>query len=117
MRFIRPPRSKLGAAKQGAVAMREDIYWVGAFKVKPEQFDDFRQAVAPLVAATKQEPGALAYEYNVSEDRSTIHILEHYRDSNAVVSHVQQTSAKFADRVYCSCRRRQFCRLWHSPTG
>jgi hypothetical protein len=40
--------------------MREDIYWVGAFKVKPEQFDDFRQVVAPLVAATKQEPGALA---------------------------------------------------------
>jgi hypothetical protein len=34
--------------------MREDIYWVGAFKVKPEQFDDFRQVVAPLVAATKQ---------------------------------------------------------------
>ena len=78
--------------------MREDIYWVGAFKVKPEQFDDFRQVVAPLVAATKQEPGALAYECNVSEDRSTIHILEHYRDSNAVVSRVQQTFAKFADR-------------------
>ncbi len=34
--------------------MREDIYWVGAFKVKPEEFDDFRQVVAPLVAATKQ---------------------------------------------------------------
>jgi quinol monooxygenase YgiN len=75
--------------------MRE---WVGAFKVKPKQFDDFRQVVAPLVAATKQEPGALAYEYNVSEDRSTIHILEDYRDSNAVVSHVQQTFAKYADR-------------------
>jgi quinol monooxygenase YgiN len=78
--------------------MRDDIYWICVFKVKPEQFDDFKQIVAPLVAATKQEPGALAYEYSVSDDRTTIHILEHYRNSDAVVSHVQQTFAKFAER-------------------
>lgn len=78
--------------------MRDDIYWVCVFKIKPEQFDEFKQVVAPLVAATKQEPGALAYEYNVSDDRTTIHILEHYRNSDAVVSHVQQTFAKFAER-------------------
>ncbi len=77
--------------------MREDIYWVGAFKVKPEEFDDFRQVVAPLVAATKQGRER-ARVCNVSEGRSTIHILEHYRVSNAFVSHVQQTFAKFADR-------------------
>jgi quinol monooxygenase YgiN len=78
--------------------MRQDIYWVCVFKVKPEQFGEFKQVVAPLVAATKQEPGALAYEYYVSDDRTTIHILEHYRDSGAVVSHVQHTFAKFAER-------------------
>jgi quinol monooxygenase YgiN len=78
--------------------MREDIYWACVFKVKSEQFDEFKQVVAPLVAATKQEPGALAYEYNVSDDRTTIHILEHYRDSDAVVSHVQHTFSKFAER-------------------
>jgi quinol monooxygenase YgiN len=54
--------------------------------------------VAPLVAATKEEPGALAYEYNVSDDESTIHIFERYRDSNAVVAHVEQTFAQFAER-------------------
>jgi quinol monooxygenase YgiN len=77
--------------------MREDIYWVCVFKVKPSDFAAFKQVVSPLVAATKQEPGALAYEYNVSDDQSTIHIKEHYRDSSAVVAHVQQTFAKFAD--------------------
>ena len=78
--------------------MRKDIYWVCVFKVKPEHFDEFKQVVAPLVAATKQEPGALAYEYNVSDDRTTVHILEHYRDSDAVVSHVTQTFSTFAER-------------------
>ena len=78
--------------------MRQDIYWVGVFNVKPEQFDEFKQVVAPLVAATRQEPGALAYEYYVSDDRTTIHILEYYRDSEAVVSHVQHTFAQFAER-------------------
>jgi quinol monooxygenase YgiN len=76
-----------GAAKQGGTKCGDDIYWVCVFKVKPEQFDDFKKLVAPLV-----------YEYNVSDDRTTIHILEHYRNSDAVVSHVQQTFAKFAER-------------------
>jgi quinol monooxygenase YgiN len=84
--------------KRRRITVREDIYWVCTFKVKPEQFDEFRQLVAPLVAATKQEEGALAYEYNVSDDRTTVHILEHYRDSDAVVLHVESTFAKFADR-------------------
>jgi quinol monooxygenase YgiN len=84
--------------KTGRNEMREDIYWVCVFKIRPEQFDEFKQVVAPLVAETKEEPGALAYEYNVSDDRTTIHILEHYRNSDAVASHVQKTFAKFAER-------------------
>jgi quinol monooxygenase YgiN len=78
--------------------MRKDIYWVCVFKVKPEQFDEFKQVIAPLVAATKQEPGAFAYEYSVSDDRTTVHILGHYRDSDAVVSYVTQTFSTFAER-------------------
>ena len=82
--------------------MRQDIYWVCVFKVKPEQFDQFKQVVAPLVAATRQEPGALAYEYYASDDRTTIHILEHYRDSEAVVSHVQHI-CEVRGTIYYTC--------------
>jgi quinol monooxygenase YgiN len=87
LRKSHPPRSKKPAQQDEEKLMRKDIYWVCVFKV-----------VAPLVAATKQEPGALAYEYNVSDDRTTVHILEHYRDSDAVVSHVTQTFSTFAER-------------------
>jgi quinol monooxygenase YgiN len=98
LRKSHPPRSKKPAQQDEEKLMRKDIYWVCVFKVKPEHFDEFKQIVAPLVAATKQEPGALAYEYNVSDDRTTVHILEHYRDSDAVVSHVTQTFSTFAER-------------------
>jgi quinol monooxygenase YgiN len=78
--------------------VRKDIYWTCVFTVNPSQFVDFKQVVAPLVVATNQEPGALAYEYSVSDDHSTIYILEHYSDSSAVIAHVQQTFAKFAEQ-------------------
>jgi quinol monooxygenase YgiN len=78
--------------------MREEISWVCSVTVKPGLLAEFKQVVAPLVAATKEEPGALAYEYHVGDDQSTVHIFERYRDSNAVVAHVEQTFARFAER-------------------
>ena len=78
--------------------MPEQIYWVLTVTVKPGQFTEFKQVVASLVAAAKKEPGTLAYEYSVGDDQSTVHIFERYRDSDAVVAHVQQTFAPFAER-------------------
>ena len=78
--------------------MRDEIYWVVTVTVKPGRFAEFKQVVAPLVDATKEEPGALAYEYSVGGDQGTVHIFERYRDSNAVVAHVEQTFARFAER-------------------
>jgi quinol monooxygenase YgiN len=69
----------------------EELYWIVTLQVKPDQLADFKKVVAPLVAATQQEPGTLEYEYNVGADQSTIDIFERYRDSNAAVAHVTQT--------------------------
>jgi len=78
--------------------MREEISWLVTVIVKPGQLAAFKQVVALLVAATKEEPGTLAYEYNVSDDESTVHVFERYRNSTAVVAHVEQTFAQFAER-------------------
>jgi quinol monooxygenase YgiN len=76
----------------------KDIYWLCVFRVAPRQLDDFKAVVRPLVEATRKEDGALAYEYNVSDDHSEIHIIEHYRDSDAVIHHVEKTFSIFAER-------------------
>ena len=78
--------------------MSKDIYWLCIFTVHPDQFDAFKAVVSPLVEMTRKEEGALAYEYNVSEDRSRVHIIEHYRDYEAVIHHVQNTFAVFEER-------------------
>ena len=76
--------------------MRDDIYWLCVFKIEPANFDKFKAVVAPLVQATKAETGSMAYEYYITEDHSAVHILEHYRTSQAVIDHVQGTFSKFA---------------------
>jgi hypothetical protein len=40
----------------------------------------------------------LTYEYSVGDDGRTVNIFERYRDSDAFVSHVDETFAKFAER-------------------
>lgn len=65
-----------------------EMYWDLTVSVPPGNMDKFKQVVAGLVAASKQEPGTLEYEYAVSPDGSTIDIVERYVDSDAVVHHV-----------------------------
>lgn len=70
--------------------------------VKPSDFPEFKALIAQIVAATKQEPGTLVYEYSVNEDNSTAHILERYK-ADSVVSHVDTTFAPFGERFLELC--------------
>lgn len=66
--------------------------------VKPGQLYAFKQLVAQIVAATSAEPDVLTYQYAVSADGQSAHIVERYRDSAAFVSHVENTFGGFAER-------------------
>lgn len=78
--------------------MVEDLYWVFTLDVKRGKFPEFRALVADIVAASREEPGTLAYQYSVSADESTVHIFERYRDSDAFVVHVEETFGPYAER-------------------
>jgi quinol monooxygenase YgiN len=78
--------------------MVDDLYWVFTLDVTPGRFQDFHALVAEIVAATREEPGTLAYQYSVSADQKTVHIFERYRDSDAFVDHVEQTFGRYAER-------------------
>jgi len=81
----------LGAATfqanaQMAAVGSEQVYWV--LTVKTDKLDEFKPLVAKLVAATKNEPGALEYEYVVGDDGKTVDIIERYSDSKAALAHL-----------------------------
>ncbi|MFL9913190.1 putative quinol monooxygenase [Paraburkholderia sp. RL17-337-BIB-A] len=78
--------------------MHQEIYWIFTVSVKPGRFDEFKKLVVEIVAETGKEAGALAYEYSVSSDQSAVHVFERYRDSAAVVTHIDQTFGRFAER-------------------
>ena len=86
----------------------EEVYWIVTCAVQPAQLADFKKVVGQLVAAAKEEPGTLAYEFSIDASQSTVHIFERYRDSNAVVSHVTQTFAPFADRFLALAKPSSF---------
>jgi quinol monooxygenase YgiN len=82
--------------------MHPYISCVFTLAVKPSEFPEFKALIAQIVAATKEEPGTLVYEYSVNEDNSTAHILERY-NADAVVSHIDTTFAPFGERFLELC--------------
>lgn len=52
-----------------------------------------------MVTATQSnEPGAQSYEWFVRDDSKTCHIYERYADSAAVMTHLGNFGARFAER-------------------
>jgi quinol monooxygenase YgiN len=69
--------------------MSDTVSWVVELAIKPGQLDAFKALVSDMVAATQaNEPGALNYEWFISEDGTTCHIYERYADSAAVMAHL-----------------------------
>jgi quinol monooxygenase YgiN len=83
-------------------SMHQFISCLFTLAVKPEEFQEFKALISKIVAATKEEPGTLVYEYSVNEDANTVHILERY-NADAVVSHVDLTFAPFGERFLQLC--------------
>ncbi len=77
--------------------MHPHISCLFTLSVDKNRFAEFKALIAQIVAATKQEPGTLVYEYSVNAEHNVVHILERY-DANAVVSHVDTTFAPYGER-------------------
>ncbi len=78
--------------------MDGDVSWIVEFAVKAGQLEGFRALMEEMVASTRQEEGALAYQWFVSNDGSAVHIYERYASSAAVLEHLKSFGEKFAER-------------------
>ena len=55
--------------------------------VRDGKFAEFEQTVAAMAAGTAKEPGALGYEFYLSDDRRSARLLETYADAAALQAH------------------------------
>ena len=78
--------------------MNEQVSWVFEVAVKPGKIDAFRTLMEEMVESTRAEPGAVVYEWFVSDDESVVILYERYADSAAVLTHSAAFQAKFAGR-------------------
>ena len=77
--------------------MKNEIYSIYHLTIAPSDFAAFEELTQPIVAATREEPDTMTYEYVVNADRSVVHIIERYR-TNGLLPHVDQTFPPFAER-------------------
>jgi quinol monooxygenase YgiN len=79
--------------------MSDVIEWVLEMDIRPGQAPGMHALLDEMVLATKaDEPGALHYEYYLSADKNRCTVIERYADNAAVMAHLANFGAKFADR-------------------
>lgn len=78
--------------------MSDVVSWSLQMKVRDGSLNDARALVREMVASVRDEPGALTYEFFLSDEGSSCHIYERYADSDAVMAHLGNFGANFAER-------------------
>ena len=83
--------------------MADHVYWLLEVSIKDGELDNFTTLMKEMTAATENdEPGALNYEWWLSDDKNTCHIYERYVDSAATMLHLGNFGSKFAERFMSS---------------
>ena len=67
--------------------MKGHVSWVNELTIKDGALETFRELMEEMVLGTSAEPGTLVYEWYISHDGGTVHVVETYADSAAVVAH------------------------------
>ena len=78
--------------------MNAAISWLYEVAVKPGQLGNFRTLMAELVDSTQAEPGALVYEWSLSDDENMAQVSERYADSAATLTHLARFRDAFGQR-------------------
>ncbi|NNF36919.1 MAG: antibiotic biosynthesis monooxygenase [Saprospiraceae bacterium] len=81
--------------------MDQSVYWNLELHIKPEKKDTLQSLIDDMSASTKEnEAGTLNYEWQVNEDMTECHIFERYTDSDALMVHLGNFQANFAERFF-----------------
>jgi len=85
--------------------MASPITWVLRLKIQDGKQEEFSAVMKEMVQNTESETGALVYDWFA--DGGTVHIVERYADSAAVVTHMQNFGP-FAERFLGSIQPLEF---------
>lgn len=79
--------------------MSAQVSWLLELDLHPGRDAECRALMREMVTATEaDEPGTLDYEWSLSADGTRCHTFERYADSAAVMAHLGNFGAKYAER-------------------
>lgn len=78
--------------------MKSMVQWLLVADVVEGKAQELRELVAEMVAGTRDEPGALIYEWYLNDDETRLEILERYSDNAAAMTHLHNFGANYAER-------------------
>ena len=79
--------------------MSNNVSWLLELAVKPGELDNMKALMAEMIEATMaDEPDKLNYDWLLNDAGDSCHIYERYTDSAAVLTHLGNFGANFADR-------------------
>ncbi len=65
----------------------EKVHIVARFKIQEGKLDEFNRGMEECISLTKNESGALVYDWFLDEGNSLCTVIETYQDSSAVMAH------------------------------
>ena len=78
--------------------MSDTVSWNLQMSVREGQLSNARELMPEMVESTRGEAGTLGYEWFLGADGTVCHVNERYADSDAVMAHLGNFGAKFAER-------------------
>ena len=94
--------------------MSDVVSWNLRLSLREGRLDEFRALMDEMVASTRNEGGAVAYEWFITPDGSECHLYERYADSAATMVHLGNFGAHFAERFMGCVEPTQF-HVYGSP--
>ena len=80
--------------------LNENIFILVELAIKPGHYEKFVEVANYMSEVVKTtEAAAQAYEWTVSRDSTTCHILERYTSSETTIAHAALFREKFADKL------------------
>lgn len=96
--------------------MPDVVSFVLQVELREGQLEAFRDLMNEQVLAAREEPGTMAYEWFISDDESSCHIYERYRDSAAVIAHLGTFGAHYAER-FLACVQPVGLNVYGNPSA
>ena len=90
-------RTSLDDDSPQSAAASASIHWLLELELNPERVADFKGLMSEMVALAETQPGTLVYEWYFNEDNSRCIINERYRDTTALIDHME-ASRLYAER-------------------